>query len=151
MPTISEIDAEMLAKDGYKSLQKELIAQFQNETHIWVKQAEVHLLQLLDVLVAVPIAVFYLDQSGSWEDVKTRVDEVLLYLNVCGRCLKVACETGMAPVCKSFCRECIKTGQVCEEHTGLFDTWNPDETNVTNVQNTLLMEKWYPVQDSDVY
>ena len=33
----------------------------------------------------------------------------------------------MARVCKSFCRECIKTGQVCEEHTGLFDTWNPDE------------------------
>ena len=42
-------------------------------------------------------------------------------------CLKVACETGMARVCKSFCRECIKTGQVCEEHTGLFDTWNLDE------------------------
>ena len=23
--------------------------------------------------------------------------------------------------------------------------------NVTNAQNTLFMEKWYPVQDSDVY
>ena len=36
----------------------ELIAQFQNEKHIWVKQTEVHLLQLLGVLVAVPIVVF---------------------------------------------------------------------------------------------
>ena len=36
----------------------ELIAQFQNETRIWVKQAEVHLPQLLDVLVVVPIVVF---------------------------------------------------------------------------------------------
>ena len=33
----------------------------------------------------------------------------------------------MVRVCKKFCRECIKTGQVCEEHTGLFDTWNPDK------------------------
>ena len=35
----------------------ELIAQFQNEKRIWVKQAIVHLPQLLDVLVAVPIEV----------------------------------------------------------------------------------------------
>ena len=41
--------------------------------------------------------------------------------------MKVACETGMACVRKRFCRERIKTGQVCEEHTGLYDTWNPDE------------------------
>ena len=33
----------------------------------------------------------------------------------------------MVCVCKSFCMEWNKTGQVCEEHTGLFDTWNPDE------------------------
>ena len=33
----------------------------------------------------------------------------------------------MARVYKILCRESIKTGQVCEEHTGLFDTWNPDE------------------------
>ena len=41
-----------------------LITQFQIETRIWVKQAEVHLLQLPDVLIAVPISSFYLDQSG---------------------------------------------------------------------------------------
>ena len=100
----------------------DLIAQFQNQAPIRVKQAEVDLLQLQDVLVAVPKVIFYLKQSGSWQDVNARVEEVLLYLNACGHCLKVACETGMANICKSFCRECVKTVQVCEEHTGHFDT-----------------------------
>ena len=42
----------------------ELIAQFQNETRIWGKQAEVHLLQLLGILVAVPILVFIWTSLG---------------------------------------------------------------------------------------
>ena len=42
----------------------ELIAQFQTETRIWVKPAEVHLLQLLDLLVAVPKVVFMWTSLG---------------------------------------------------------------------------------------
>ena len=52
----------------------------------------------------------------------------MLYLNTCGLCLKVACKTGIAPVCKSFLQGMYQTWSgFCEEHAGLFDTWNPDE------------------------
>ena len=51
---------------------------------------------------ALPISAFLSGLVWVMGNVKARAEEVFLYLNASRRCLEVACETGMANVCKSL-------------------------------------------------
>ena len=46
-----------------------LIDEFSKKRRSWVKQAEVYMLQFLDIKVAVPIAAFFLSEEGTSEDI----------------------------------------------------------------------------------
>ena len=82
--------------------------------------------QLLDHFVAIPIAIYYLSESGQWEDVLNRVKKVFLYLSSCNKCLDSAKRNKTFPQCHYFCKECFKENEVCQEHQGLYEDWNGD-------------------------
>ena len=52
-----------------------------------MKGTEVFIIQLLDIVVAVPVTVFHLEKTGDSEDAQKRVEEVLIYINSCSNCL----------------------------------------------------------------
>ena len=59
---------------------KDLIKDFEEKNRTWVKNGEVSFIQLLDCFVVAPIAVYYLSEAGKWNDVLSRLKEVLLYI-----------------------------------------------------------------------
>ena len=46
-----------------------LIDEFCKKRRSWIKQAEVYMLQFLDIKVAVPITAFFLSEEGTSDDV----------------------------------------------------------------------------------
>ena len=114
-PIIKPEDAVKLLENGYSKMLQKLINDFKNERS-WIKNGEVFFVQL-DYFVALPVAVFYLSQSGQWDDVLLRLKTVLMYLNSCNECLRLAKVTGRPPSCKFFCKECFKLESVCPRHT----------------------------------
>ena len=86
------------------------------------------MLQLLDQLIAIPIAIYLLEKSGTHIDIDLRVKEVLLYVTSCGTCLHKCKATGQPMVCKNFCLDCFSNKTVCDNHKDLYDcTWQCDE------------------------
>ena len=67
---------------------RKLIENFPSGVWRWVKGVKVLMLQILDVAVAVPVASYAQEPTGEYQDVQKRVDEVLLYVNLCGNCLQ---------------------------------------------------------------
>ena len=49
-----------------------------------------------------------------------------MYLNSCYKCLKSSIDTCEPPLCQYMCIDCFRNKRICENHDGLFDTWNPD-------------------------
>ena len=72
-----------------------------------MKQIEVFLLQLLDIQVALAIALYALDMAlddaGDHASIAARVQEVLLYANSCSYCLLLCVESKSPPKCYVFC------------------------------------------------
>ena len=117
----------LAAKDGYKTMLKNLMKMFKDGRYSWVKQGEVFLLHLLDDMVAFPIAIYHLDKSGDHIDVEKRVKEVLTYASACCTCLDSAKRNKLMPVCKNFCKDCFSDRAVCKAHEIIYDTWNYDK------------------------
>ena len=113
-------------QDGYRVLLQYFINSFKAETITWVKQGEVFMVQLLDVIIAVPFAVFYLSKPSNSEEVETRVRTALLYLSVCTECLKTAKETESIPNCHYLSKICFINKHIYDAHLQLYDTWNCD-------------------------
>ena len=107
LPPISGRDANILLQNGYRNMLQNLINEFKEGTRHWVKQGEVFMLQLLDQLIAIPIAIYLLEKSGTHIDIDLRLKEVLLYVTSCGTCLHQCKATGQPPVCKNFCLDCF--------------------------------------------
>ena len=63
-PPITAEEATALFSEAYSDIHRKLIDDFRMGRRKWVKQAEVFLLQLLDIYVAIPFAVQYLETSG---------------------------------------------------------------------------------------
>ena len=78
-------------------------------------------------MVAFPIAIYHLERSGDYNDVKSRVTEVLKYAPACKACLESAKRGGLAPVCNAFCKDCFSNKAICHVHDGIYDIWNCDE------------------------
>ena len=106
-PIIKPEDAVKLLKNGYSKMLQKLINDFKKNERSWIKNGEVFFVQLLDYFVAVPVAVFYLSQSGQWDDVLLRLKTVLMYLSSCNECLRLAKVTGRPPNCKFFCKNAL--------------------------------------------
>ena len=79
LPTISAIDAENLANEGYRNMLQNVIKSFKEGTHKWVKQGELFILGILDKVAAFPVALYHLDKSGDHSDVERLALEILLY------------------------------------------------------------------------
>lgn len=126
-PAISVEYAENISKDGYRSMLENLIQMFKDGHLSWIKQGEVFLLHLLDDMVAFPIAIYHLEKSGDYNDVKSRVTEVLKYASACTACLESAKRSGLAPVCNAFCKDCFSNKAICHIHDGIYDTWKCDK------------------------
>lgn len=54
---------------------------------MWVKETEIYMVQFLDVPVAVPVTSSHLEKISDSNDVKLRIEEVLLYIQACENCL----------------------------------------------------------------
>lgn len=54
---------------------------------MWVKETEIYMVQFLDVPVAVPVTSSHLEKTSDSNDVKLRIEEVLLYIQACENCL----------------------------------------------------------------
>ena len=80
-PIIKPEDAVKLLENGYSKMLQKLINDFKKNERSWIKNGEVFYVQLLDYFVAVPVAVFYLSQSGQWDDVLLWLKTVLMYLS----------------------------------------------------------------------
>ena len=96
-PPIAVEDAENISKDRYKSMLENLIQLFKDSHLSWIKQGEVFLVflqHLLDNMVAFPITIYHLKKSGDYNDVKSRVTEVLKYASACMACLDWQKEAG---------------------------------------------------------
>ena len=63
-PPINEADAS-----GYSQMLEELVKDFKTKNRKWIKKAMFFFVQLLDHFVSIPIAIYYLSESGQWEDV----------------------------------------------------------------------------------
>ena len=103
-PAITVEDAENISKDGYKKMLENLIQMFKDGHLSWIKQGEVFLLHLLDDMVAFPIAIYHLEKSGDYNDVKSRVTEVLKYVSACTACLESEKEAGWLLFAMPFAR-----------------------------------------------
>ena len=57
-----------------------LISKFKKGELKWVMEAEICIVQFLDILVAVPVASYHLEKTGDSNDVKLRIEEVLVYV-----------------------------------------------------------------------
>ena len=112
-----------MRKYGYKEMLQTMILDFAEKRRSWIKQAEVYMLQFLDIVVAVPIAVFYLTQDGTSDDVRQRTALVLKYVSSCNNCLSMSKETGQPPECRWFCRLCMRYKRVCDNHAGMYTEW----------------------------
>ena len=128
LPPISGRDANILLQNGYRNMLQNLINESEEGTRHWVKQGEVFMLQLLHQLIAIPIAIYLLEKSGTHIDIDLREKEVLLYVTSCGTCLHQCKATGQLPVCKNFCLDCFSNKTVCDNHKDLYDcAWQCDE------------------------
>ena len=114
-PPISVEDAENSSKDGSTSMLENLIQMFKDSHLSWIKPGAVFSLHLLDDMLAFPIAIYHLEKSGDYNDVKSRVTEVLKYASVCTACLESVKRSGLAPVCNAFCRDCFSNKAISHE------------------------------------
>ena len=119
VPPIKAEEAKTSCENGYKEMLQTMILDFAEKRRSWIKQAEVYMLQFLDIVVAVPIAVFYLTQDGTSDDVKQRTALVLKYVSSCNNCLSMSKETGQPPECRWFCHLCMRYKRVCDNHAGM--------------------------------
>ena len=113
IPKISDQSALELCQDGYEKMLK----------HAWVKQAEVFMLQLLDKMVAIPIAVYYLTKSCGFQEVQERFNEVYRYAT----------------------RDCFKSKKVCFKHQHVYKIWNCDVRPCEQCASSSTMNKSEPV------
>jgi len=78
-------------------------------------------------MVAFPIAIYHLEKCGDYNDVKSRVTEVLKYASACTACLESAKRCGLALFAMPFCKDCFSNKGICHIHDGIYDTWKCDE------------------------
>ena len=123
MPPIDVEEAKTLCENGYKTMLQSLIDEICKKRRFWVKQAEVYMLQFLDIKVAVPIEAFFLSEEGTSDDVDVRVKLVLQYITACGGCLKEAKNSGEPPICTWYCQACMRYRRVCNVHEDLYTEW----------------------------
>ena len=88
--------------------------------------AEVFVLQMLTEPIGIAVAVYYINKTGTEEDVKERFDEVLLYTQCCNHCLEEAVTNNTVPTCKYWCENCFTNRRVFDLHKDLFTDWRPD-------------------------
>ena len=108
------------------SMEKVLKEQFENGERHWAMNAEVFVLQMLTEPTGIAVAVYYINKTGTEEDVKERFDEVLLYTQCCNHCLEEAVTNNTVPTCKYWCENCFTNRRVCGLHKDLFTDWRPD-------------------------
>ena len=65
-----------------------IFKEFNDNQRTWTKNGEVFLLQLLDKVIAVQVAVYYISTSRAAEDVEQLIFEVLDYVTTCSNCLE---------------------------------------------------------------
>ena len=123
VPPIKAEEAKTLCENGYKEKLQTMILDFAEKRRSWIKQGEVYMLQFLDIVVAIPIAVFYLTQDGTSDDVKQRTALVLKYVSSCNNCLSMSKETGQPPECRWFCHLCMRYKRVFDNHAGMYTEW----------------------------
>ena len=99
------------------------------------------MIQLLNKMVAVPIAVYYLLQSSSHEDIAKRFKEVLIYDSSCSCCLQEVMQSQRTPQCNYFCRDCFTCQTVCERHKGMYSDWNCDRRPCKECNHKIQNEK----------
>lgn len=131
IPSLDESAVQDLCQPG-KNILQSMIQNFQEQNWKWINQMEVYFLQLLDLQIAVPIATYGLASSGDSDMIADRVQEILLYVNACERCLKTACETKVAPNCQSICAACFNGKKICNHHKEMHDTWVTDNRPCDN-------------------
>ena len=103
-----------------------LISKFKKGELKWVMESEVCIVQFLDVLVAIPVASYHVEKTGDRNDVKLRIEEVLTYVQPFENCHLDSVKNGQISVCKTQCKKCFDTKNICESHLELYKTWNPD-------------------------
>ena len=119
----------------------DLIKHFKENRYVWIKQGEVFMMQLLDKMVDVPIAVYYLLQSNSHEDIAERSKQVLIYASSCSCCLQEAILSQRTPQCSYFRRDCFTCQTVCEKHEGIYSDWNCDRRPCEECNHKIQNEK----------
>ena len=107
-PSINGQMASDLCSNGYQKTLNDLIKHFKESRYGWIKQGEVFMIQLLDKMVAIPVAIYYLLQSSSHEDIAKRFKEVLIYASSCSCCIQEAMQSQRTPQCNYFCRDCFR-------------------------------------------
>ena len=126
IPSLSQEDAHNMCKHGISSMLNSLISKFKKGELKWIKEIEVYMVQFLDVPVAVHVASYHIEKTGDSDDVELRIEEVLVYVKACENCLLGSVKSGQILVCKTQCKKCFDTKDICENHLQLHKTWNPD-------------------------
>ena len=124
--SLSQEGAHNMCKHGISSMFNCLKSKFKKGELKWIKEIEVYMVQFLDVPVAVYVASYHIDKTGDSNDVKLRIEEVLVYVQAFKNCLLGSVKSGQIPVCKTQCKKCFDTKDICENHLQLHKTWNPD-------------------------
>ena len=119
IPSLTQEDAHNICRHAINSMLNCLISKFKKGELKWVMEAEVCIVQFLDILVAVPVASYHLEKTGDSNDVKLRVEEVLVYVQPFENCLLDSVKNGQISVCKTQCKKCFDTKNICESHLEL--------------------------------
>ena len=82
IPKITQEEARDWILDP-PSMGKVLKEQFENGERHWAMNVEIFVLQMLTEPIGIAVAVYYINKTGTEEDVKERFDEVLLYTQCC--------------------------------------------------------------------
>ena len=80
IPSLTQEDAHNICRHATNSMLNCFISKFKKGELKWVMEAEVCIVQFLDILVAVPVASYHLEKTGDSNDVKLRIEEVLVYV-----------------------------------------------------------------------
>ena len=72
--TVSNLlDPEKITNEGYQGMLQNLIRFFKDGRKCWVNLGELFILTLLNKVVGFPVALYHLEKSGGYSDLKARV------------------------------------------------------------------------------
>ena len=114
IPPLSIEECRDMVNRGLSDCLAALMKQFKERGRLWVKEAEVHSVQLLTFPIDIPVGVLFIDKCGTEADVTLRLDRIYKFLQCCTNCLQQAIENGTQPVCTVWCKECFSLKRVCE-------------------------------------